>query len=90
MHSSCRRRKPINSREERRVREGVRGCARRGEQNAGILRVTGNDNIQRERRRRADELERTARLVRRHGWMALYALVARMPIDNVLKDTLGD
>lgn len=33
--------------------------------------------------KRADELERTARLVRRHGWLALYALAAKAPIDNV-------
>jgi hypothetical protein len=31
----------------------------------------------------ADELERTARLVRRLGWLALYALAAKAPIDNV-------
>jgi hypothetical protein len=30
-----------------------------------------------------DELERTARLVRKHGWLALYALAAKAPIDNV-------
>jgi hypothetical protein len=58
-------------------------CARRGGQNVGVLRVAGDDNIQRERKRRADELGRTARLVRWHGWLALYALVARVPIDNV-------
>jgi hypothetical protein len=58
-------------------------CARRGGQNVGVLRVAGDDNIQRERRRRADELGRTARLVRGHGWLALYAPAARMPIDNV-------
>lgn len=31
----------------------------------------------------ADELERTARLVREHGWLALYALAAEAPVDNV-------
>ncbi len=31
----------------------------------------------------ADELERMARLVREHGWLALYALAAKAPIDNV-------
>jgi hypothetical protein len=58
-------------------------CARRGGQNVGVLRVAGDDNIQRERRRRADELRRTAILVRWHGWLALSAPAVRMPIDNV-------
>ncbi len=58
-------------------------CERRGGQNVGVLRVAGDDNIQRERRRRADELGRTARHVRWHGWLALSAPAARMPIDNV-------
>jgi hypothetical protein len=30
-----------------------------------------------------DELERTTRLVRKHGWLAPYALAAKAPIDNV-------
>jgi hypothetical protein len=56
-------------------------CARRGGQNVGVLRIAKNDNTQREQA--ADELERTARLVRRHGWLALYTLAAKAPIDNV-------
>jgi len=49
----------------------------------GVLRVAGDDNMQRESRRRAEVLGRTARLVRRHGWLALSPPTARMPIDNV-------
>jgi hypothetical protein len=55
-------------------------CARRGGQNVGVLHIVDNDNTQREQ---ADELERTARLVREHGWLALYALAAEAPVDNV-------
>jgi len=58
-------------------------CARCGGRNLGALRSARGDSTERELKRRAEELARTAELIRRHGWLALYALAARVPVGDV-------
>lgn len=49
----------------------------------GVVRYFSTDNVEREVKRRAEEVARTKALLERHGWRALYALASRLPIEAV-------
>lgn len=58
-------------------------CPRCGGVNVGVVRVVRSDNLEREAKRGAEEVRRTAELLRRYGWVGLYALASRLPIEAV-------
>ena len=58
-------------------------CAKCGGGNVGVVRVVRSDNFEREARRGVDEVKKTAELIKKYGWAALYALASRLPTDAV-------
>ena len=49
----------------------------------GVVRHFSTDNIEREIKKRAEEVAKTKALLEKFGWRALYALASRVPIDDV-------
>ncbi|MFN3804719.1 MAG: DEAD/DEAH box helicase [Pyrobaculum sp.] len=60
-------------------------CDKCGGRNLGIVRAVKTDNTEREVRRNLDEVRKTAEILKRHGWVGLYALASRLPIDAILE-----
>lgn len=60
-------------------------CPKCGGANVGVVRVVRSDNLEREIRRNMEEVRRTAEVIKRYGWVALYALASRLPVETVEK-----
>jgi ATP-dependent Lhr-like helicase len=58
-------------------------CPRCGGTNIGVLRSVRTDNLEREVKRGYEEIRRTAEVLRAYGWVGLYALASRLPIEAV-------
>jgi len=67
-------------------------CPRCGGNDIGVVRVVRSDNLEREVKRNCEEVKKTAEILHRHGWLGLYALASRLPIEaveQVLAETDG-
>lgn len=58
-------------------------CPRCGGMNIGVVRTVRSDNLDREVKRGQEEIRRTAEIIRRYGWVGLYVLASRLPIEAV-------
>ncbi|ABP51119.1 MULTISPECIES: DEAD/DEAH box helicase [Pyrobaculum] len=58
-------------------------CPKCGGENIGVVRVVRSDNLEREVRRNYEEVKKTAEILRRYGWLGLYVLASRLPLEAV-------
>jgi len=49
----------------------------------GVVRYFSTDNLEREVRRRSEEVVKSRGILERYGWRGLYALASRIPIDDL-------
>ena len=49
----------------------------------GVVRYFSTDNLEREVRRRSEEVVKSRGILERYGWRGLYALASRVPIDDL-------
>jgi ATP-dependent Lhr-like helicase len=49
----------------------------------GVVRYFSTDNLEREVRRRSEEVVKSRGILERYGWRGLYALASRIPVDDL-------
>jgi ATP-dependent Lhr-like helicase len=49
----------------------------------GVVRYFSTDNLEREVRRRSEEVVKSREILERYGWRGLYALASRIPIEEL-------
>lgn len=58
-------------------------CPRCGGVDIGVVRVVKSDNLEREVKRGLEEVKRTSEILKKYGWLGLYALASKLPLDAV-------
>jgi len=58
-------------------------CPRCGGIDVGVVRVIKSDNLEREVKRGLEEVKRTSEILKKYGWLGLYALASKLPLDAV-------